>query len=286
MDDPKDFIRRESERLKSCWAAFLSPLSKLQLPLPSTYAQEFARAESLPEEKKEHVLAKLLRDTQEVLEWLLSQGEIREVVLKKGRLSELEEVIKRIRDLETQVNYLREELLRDDLTKLWNRRALQVFFQKIVRDISDGRRLYLMVFLDLCDLKKINDLFGHSVGDQVLVKMAKRLKTFTKRVDIPVRLGGDEFVLLLAAPSLEVVEPFLFELTSEPIVLRCGQKVMEVYPACGATDILGEDTLETCLHRADLAMYRHKTEVKRWIKEGKRCEFPKPVLLRALKRDL
>ncbi len=281
-----DFLKKEADRLRTCWAAFLAPLKECRLPLPEVYREAFERLAEEPPENQRHLLAELLRDTREILSWLLSQGEIKEIITGKGRLAELEALLNRLRELEDQVYYLREELLRDDLTKLWNRRALSIFFPQIVKEICQGKQLYILVFMDLCDLKMINDRYGHTVGDQVLIQMAKRLQAFTKRVDVPARLGGDEFVLLLATHSLEKAKPFLQEFVSEPLIFRCQQEAIEIYLACGATDILGEDTLESCLHRADLAMYKHKTQLKAWLQEGQKGPFPEPVLFRALSKDL
>ncbi len=282
MDLLSEFLEKETERLKTCWVAFLSPFRELKLPLPPRYAEEFERVKALPREEKDTVFLKILRETRQVLNWLLSQEEIRGMLATKGRLADLEEIVNRLAELENQVDYLREELLRDDLTKLWNRRALSIFFPEIIKRITEGKELYILAFLDLCDFKEVNDFYGHQVGDKVLVKTAKRLRDFTKGVDVPIRLGGDEFILLLATHSLDKAEPFLLELTSVPIEIEG----LEKYLACGATDILGSDSLESCLHRADLAMYKHKSQIKAWLKEGRQGSFPPPVLFRAYCKDI
>jgi len=282
MDALSEFLEREAEKLKTCWVAFLAPFRQLKLPLPPRYAEEFERVKALPREEKEAALLKILRETRQVLNWLLSQEDIRDVVATKGRLADLEEIANRLAELESQVDYLREELLRDHLTKLWNRRALSIFFPEIIKRITEGKELYILVFLDICDFKEVNDFYGHQAGDRVLVKTAKRLRDFTKGIDVPVRLGGDEFVLLLATHSLDKAEPFLLELTAAPIEIEG----LEKYLACGATDILGSDSLESCLHRADLAMYKHKSQIKAWLKGGRQGPFPPPVLLRAYCKDI
>ncbi|QJA06141.1 GGDEF domain-containing protein [Thermosulfurimonas marina] len=286
MDLFEEFLQKEAERLRTCWTAFLNPLKARLLPLPSRYAEEFQEAEKLPPEEKENLLAELVRETREVLEWLLSHGEVREVLKRQERIRVLEEIVARLAELEEQVDYLREELLRDELTRLWNRRALQTFFPEILKRATKGREIYILAFLDLCDFKKINDRFGHQIGDRFLVQAARRLRAFTKRLDVPVRLGGDEFCLLLAAPSVEKAEPFLRDLTATPISLQVEGEEVGLYFACGATDVLGEDTLESCLHRADLAMYEHKVLLKEWLSSGAKGPPPRPVLSRAFSRDL
>jgi len=286
MDLFEEFLEKEAERLRTCWTAFLAPLKEHLLPLPPRYATEFEKMAQLPAEEKKNLLTDLVRETREILEWLLSHGEVREVLERTERFKALEEIVARLTELEEQIDYLREELLRDELTKLWNRRALQVFFPEILKRIINGRDLYILAFLDLCNFKEINDCFGHQIGDRFLIQAARRLRAFTKRVDVPVRLGGDEFCLFLAAPSVEKAEPFLRELTATPLSLRIEGKEVRVYFACGATDVLGEDTLETCLQRADLAMYNHKTLLKEWLASGAKESPPRPVLFRAFSRDI
>ncbi|HFC97270.1 MAG TPA: GGDEF domain-containing protein [Thermosulfurimonas dismutans] len=277
-----EFLEREADRLRTCWAAFLSPFREQQLPLPPRYAEEFRKYEPLSPGEKKNTLVEILRETREVLNWLLLHVDIRDKLAQEGRLGALEELLHRLEELERQVDYLREELLRDPLTGLWNRRALNIFFPEVIRRITEGRELYVMVFLDIYGFKEVNHRYGHQAGDQVLIRVANRLRTLTKRVDMPVRIGGDEFILLLAAPSLDRVAPFLLELAGTPIRIED----LEKYLACGATDILGTDTLESCLHRADLAMYKHKLLLRDWLAQGGEGPFPTPVLLRAYSRDM
>ncbi|MBX6422546.1 GGDEF domain-containing protein [Thermosulfurimonas sp. F29] len=228
-------------------------------------------------EKKKAALLTVLRETREIISWLLSQADLREVVARKGRLGEIEALAQRLFEIENEVDYLKEELLRDDLTKLWNRRALRVFFPEILRRITQGKETYLAVFLDICDFREVNDLYGHRAGDKILLKVARRLREWAKGKDVPVRLGGDEFVFLLAVPTLEEVPSMLLKLSSPPVEIHGLKK----YLACGATDILASDSLESCLHRADMAMYKHKMLLKSWLQEGRRGPLPLPVFFRA-----
>jgi diguanylate cyclase (GGDEF)-like protein len=85
----------------------------------------------------------------------------------------------------------------DDLTKVYNRRY---FFDQLEREISACRRysapLSVLTF-DLDDLKKMNDSFGHGLGDQALRALAQRLVRYSRASDVVARLGGDEFAVIL-----------------------------------------------------------------------------------------
>ncbi|OKH14675.1 hypothetical protein NIES208_13555 [[Limnothrix rosea] IAM M-220] len=88
--------------------------------------------------------------------------------------------------------------LHDPLTKLPNRTLL---LERLALAIQRAQRLnkynYAVLFLDLDRFKVINDSLGHTVGDQLLVAIAKKLKTHLRKTDLVARLGGDEFLILL-----------------------------------------------------------------------------------------
>ena len=87
--------------------------------------------------------------------------------------------------------------LADDLTGLYNRRGLAAFGeQALYRARRDGAMVALL-FLDLDGLKKINDTFGHGVGDDALRALASIIEGTIRESDIAARVGGDEFCILL-----------------------------------------------------------------------------------------
>lgn len=99
------------------------------------------------------------------------------------------------KDLERQ---LRHEALHDRLTDLANRRLLTERLDQMTALVErhPGRR-FAVAFFDLDGFKRINDLWGHAAGDQVLIEIAERLKTSHRSEDLVARLGGDEFVVVL-----------------------------------------------------------------------------------------
>jgi len=87
----------------------------------------------------------------------------------------------------------------DDLTGLPNR----VFFKKAVENqLQSGTGRFTIAMLDLDGFKKVNDTFGHAMGDAVLIETAKRLNKIVGPQDVFARLGGDEFVLLMVEADL------------------------------------------------------------------------------------
>jgi diguanylate cyclase (GGDEF)-like protein/PAS domain S-box-containing protein len=149
----------------------------------------------------------------------------------------------------------------DSLTNLPNRNyMLKRLPQAISLAQRNKRKLYLL-FIDLDRFKPINDTYGHGVGDQVLMEVARRLTTMLRSSDSVCRLGGDEFVILLeTANGVEGAEHVARKTIDElnrPIevsghVCSIGASVgISVYPD-DARDA------ETMLRHGDIAMYRAK----------------------------
>jgi diguanylate cyclase (GGDEF)-like protein len=102
-----------------------------------------------------------------------------------------------IRELESSKKALAEQALTDPLTRLKNRRA---FFENGARALSMAQRYVSdlsVILLDIDHFKKINDTYGHQVGDEALVVVASILTELTRTVDTVARIGGEEFAILL-----------------------------------------------------------------------------------------
>jgi diguanylate cyclase (GGDEF)-like protein len=87
--------------------------------------------------------------------------------------------------------------MRDDLTQLCNRRY---FYERLQRDLEEARdfdRPLGVLMVDVDGLKRINDSYGHKIGDAVLAAAAKVLQEHTRACDVPARIGGDEFAVIL-----------------------------------------------------------------------------------------
>jgi diguanylate cyclase len=151
--------------------------------------------------------------------------------------------------------------LHDALTSLPNRHH---FLDRLKQVMSGPHRVVAPVavlFIDLDHFKAINDLHGHSAGDEVLSITAARLTHALRADDMVGRLGGDEFAcILLNVPSRQHLGQLackLFDVVSAPV--RIGDLAFEVRPSIGvATAGQPGLTATALLHRADLAMYQAK----------------------------
>ena len=109
----------------------------------------------------------------------------------------------------------------DDLTGVYNRRGFLLQAEREFQRAQRFDRPLSLLMIDVDHFKRINDAFGHAIGDRVLVEIASRLKSKCREMDILGRIGGDEFAVLLvemnAEGALEVAERLRKEVANSPI---------------------------------------------------------------------
>lgn len=148
----------------------------------------------------------------------------------------------------------------DVLTGLPNRRLLRERFEQLLAAAEREKSEIAVIFLDLDHFKRVNDSLGHSVGDELLCQVARRLDSVVRRIDTLARLGGDEFIFAMpgfhTAAAAEVARR-LVEVFSRPFEVAGHE--LTVTPSLGIS-IYPHDggELETLLRNADTAMYRAK----------------------------
>ncbi|ARD43683.1 EAL domain-containing response regulator [Colwellia sp. PAMC 21821] len=150
----------------------------------------------------------------------------------------------------------------DQLTGLLNRYAFEARLTttKSMRErLSSGLSLML---LDLDNFKWINDTHGHDRGDEVLIEVAKRLQSVCREEDYLCRLGGDEFALAIMCQEDDysyVVAERIFTAFKRPYEMK--NLVVNIECSIGIADFTDEkDILNDVLKKADLAMYRAKSD--------------------------
>lgn len=99
-----------------------------------------------------------------------------------------------------EVGRLNTQTMTDPMTGLMNRRALELRFEELVAAGTP----FAVIALDLDHFKRVNDVFGHPVGDKVLILLAKTLTDSVRQQDRPFRVGGEEFVVVVPAPTPDV----------------------------------------------------------------------------------
>ena len=150
----------------------------------------------------------------------------------------------------------------DALTGLPNRAQLEDHIQYAIHLAKRNNGLLAVMFVDIDRFKDVNDTLGHSVGDAVLIEVARRLKTLLRAEDTVSRLGGDEFVLMLPgsdARGAARLAQRLLQLIAEPLPHQQHELSLTASIGVAMFPEDGED-METLARKADTAMYRAKHE--------------------------
>jgi diguanylate cyclase len=173
---------------------------------------------------------------------------------------------KRIDALQSRLRETEEAAALDGLTQIPNRGT---FDRTIARWAEQGLS-YALALLDIDDFKRVNDTYGHPVGDRVLLSAARKLAKQVRAGDLVARYGGEEFAILLAGATLKQAEArmidvihdigasvYEFELEGEPHQLR-------YTISCGIGESAAGEPVDCVLRRADEALYDAK-------RRGKNC---------------
>jgi diguanylate cyclase (GGDEF)-like protein len=164
---------------------------------------------------------------------------------------------------------LRHGALHDALTDLPNRTLFLSRLEQSVFYTRSGDRSFSVVMIDIDNFKSINDTHGHHIGDELLVRIADRLRDSVRPEDTVARLGGDEFAIVLPGTELADAEIAVERLRRNLFVtLLVEGKSVEVSASVGFASWIDEDhTGDDVLRRADRAMYEEK-RVRRGAKSA------------------
>ena len=181
----------------------------------------------------------------------------------------------------TDRKHMEEEILalslRDELTTLYNRRGFMTLAEQQLKTASRMKKKVALLYLDVDDLKKINDMSGHKMGDRALAEIAFILKKSFREADIIGRLGGDEFAVL-AMESTKMNVSILTQRLQEKLALFNSRSSAEagfsLSISVGVCIWEPEDpaTVNEMISRADHLMY----EQKRSKKSGDLGKPPEP----------
>lgn len=157
--------------------------------------------------------------------------------------------------------HIRQLAFYDDLTGLPNRNLLSARADQAIAEASRDDTPLTVLFIDLDRFKQVNDSLGHPAGDEFLRMIARRLSKYRRKVDIVSRLSGDEFVVVLPQCALAQAQVVIEHLRCE-LCAPCEIAGVTLKPSASIGVSLFPDdgrSMETLLHRADMAMYQAKT---------------------------
>ncbi len=201
------------------------------------------------------LLEEVLRETRDVQTSTLRSRQ--EVLAARQQVDAAE---RKVVELETELQQVSEKVQTDYLTGTLNRRGLKDAFDRELAIAEREKTPTSVALLDIDDFKALNDHFGHQVGDDILVHLARLIKETVRPGDSVARYGGEEFLILLPDAEIDQATAVLTRLQralTKHFFLQDNCKVLITF-STGVTRHLSGETQEAVIARADGALYQAK----------------------------
>ncbi len=204
-----------------------------------------------------------------MLPFILGAATIRRLAfLQRKQFALASKTAKINKDLEYEIQQrlkleatLKELAATDPLTGLFNRREYEMLFMHEIERAKRTNTVLSICIVDLDHFKKVNDTYGHGVGDDVLRRTAKLCREKLRTMDIIGRLGGEEFVILLPDTTIEnaaAIGNRLVEVLAATDI-EAGASTIKITATLGISQLLpGDPDFNAVIQRADAALYRGK----------------------------
>lgn len=191
----------------------------------------------------------------------------RQCLIDLSALAQREFLADRLRETHTaltnKLGVARREAMMDHLTRLWNRRGASVLlkaaFDQADRDGSD----LAIALLDFDNFKRINDTYGHQVGDEVLRRVAGRLVACIRSCDATCRIGGDEFLVIMSNTdpdtAAKIADRVRRSVTETPVPTRHGGIPLSISVGFTVRKPNEATTVDQLIERADQGLMRSKS---------------------------
>jgi diguanylate cyclase len=210
------------------------------------------------------------------------KGMIEEVILDTRKVEQSSaELSQQLELAKQEANELRQKLetaereaTRDVLTGLYNRKFFDKALHALVSHYQKEGSPFSVIMVDVDHFKKVNDTFGHKVGDSVLEFIGHTLNSSVKGRDIPARYGGEEFIVVLPATrrddACKLAESIRNQVSAKTLKITKTQKTIGVVTiSCGVAEVQSGDSADTVVDRADQALYLAKESGRNNVKSEK-----------------
>lgn len=202
-----------------------------------------------------------VRSADGAMAWGLCKGKV--VYDEAGEMIKIRGIITDITNYKASEEQVRKLAYYDVLTGCLNKQTFTTHMRRYIGLKKEGEKA-AMLFVDLDDFQRVNDIFGHDVGDEVLKYVVRKLSEIAMDGSIMSRFGGDEFVVCANMKNLEEVEVLVHKIMAifeDEIII--GEN--EIHMTCSigiALYPLDGDNCEVLLQNADTAMYKSKEQGK------------------------
>ncbi len=216
----------------------------------------------------EKIVSTKLKIIKSTLEKKKTEDESREQLFEStvGTLKDnIEQMQKRLDRDQRRREHLEQEILTDPLTGISNRRVIERRIKKELNRYRRRQEVFSLIFMDIDDFKKVNDTYGHSVGDKCIRSLVKRIRQVLRATDLMARYGGDEFVVLLTGTEIKAAETVadkLRDAISKTYFIYRNSEI-QITLSIGVTQVVdADDCPEKILSRVDSGLYEAKNRGK------------------------
>jgi len=173
-------------------------------------------------------------------------------------------ISRRLKELNQQLSEAQYFAERDTLTGLFNRRYVQRHYKLQQTELAKNNQPACLLLIDIDNFKKINDTFGHDIGDNILSKLAKVMLLSLKDTDIIARWGGEEFLIYCPNTTLAETE-ILTKRLQNNIHQHLFLNKYAITISVGLIELKTAETLEVATSKADNFLYQAKAAGKNRI---------------------
>lgn len=200
----------------------------------------------------------------------LETTSLRKAIAKKQEKDAIiiDSLTHKVKTIQGELASAKEEVLIDGLTQIYNRKA----FDKVIGDAFTKKSVkktpFTLVMVDIDHFKKINDEYGHTVGDEVLKKVASTIKKTFRLNDFVARYGGEEFSVMIDRIDRNYIQDVCERLRAaiEEMSFSIDAKRIPTTASVGIAFSSPTDTLRTLIERADRALYLAKESGRNMVK--------------------
>jgi diguanylate cyclase len=232
-------------------------LIRAHISTNDSYAKSLANAQtrlsSLPEAEQVRVIISLLVAENERMRQDSSE-----------LTSKLEESKLQIETLRSSLTEVEEVVLKDPLTGVGNRRCFDVMMEKTIVESRQKNSVFSLIMCDIDHFKRVNDAFGHQVGDEIIKMFSRVIESVVREGDSVIRYGGEEFAIILPLTEQDlaksIAERIRRQFESKKLTIReTSQKIGQLTASFGVAQYRAGDDSEMLVQRADAKLYDAKS---------------------------
>lgn len=173
-------------------------------------------------------------------------------------LALLHKQIKSAKELRSELVQSETRSVIDPLTKAYNRYGAEDKFHALTAKYKAYQENFSLIIMDIDYFKKVNDTYGHDIGDEVLISIATLIQKSIRKKDALIRLGGEEFIVFISNADIYIASKIASNFRQAIEESRHSSKNLAITASFGVAQYRANEDLESLIKRADELLYKAK----------------------------